>query len=63
MSSTNRDKINSKLIELIKPHELLYNAKRANHKYFKDRRELWNQITTKMNQTFKLKSRKSSSAT
>lgn len=57
MSSNDRDEINSKLIELVKPHELLYNAKHSHHKYFEDRRELWNRITTEMNQIFKKKLR------
>lgn len=58
MSSKNRDQINSTLIGLVKRHEMLYNAKHANHIYFEDRRELWNQITKEMNRIFKMKTRK-----
>lgn len=58
MSSTSRKEINSKLIDLVKPHELLYNLKYANHQYFVDRQELWNGIAAEMNRTFSLKLRK-----
>lgn len=58
MTSNDREKINSNLINLVKRHEILYNRQHANMAYFESRRELWKQITKEMNETFKMKSRK-----
>lgn len=53
---TEREKINLKLIELIKPHEPIYDVKKGSNISHTQRRELWDQITNEMNQTFNMNS-------
>lgn len=50
-----REKFKFKLIELVKPHDILYRLDRKNDAAaVSKRRELWSQITMEMNQTFNL---------
>lgn len=53
-NNTTTKQIGSKLIELIKPHEVLYSEMNTMNCTTYQRRELWKQITAEMNQTFNM---------
>lgn len=54
MVHTDRNEINLKLIALVQNHEILYSTQKFNNSLFERRRELWDQISNEMNETFKL---------
>lgn len=47
-----RENMDRKLIELVKPHEILYNGISNSHDCVGTRTELWNSIGEEMNQIF-----------
>lgn len=47
-------RISCKLIELIKPHEVLYSEMNLMNCTIDERRELWELITAEMNQIFNM---------
>lgn len=49
-----RKRINSKLIELVKPHEILYNRKKIWNNYTINSLYLWHEIADSMNKIFNL---------
>lgn len=50
-----RIRINLKLIELVKPHEALYNSRKGDWRHFSTQSfNLWTDITTLMNDFFKM---------
>lgn len=53
--NADREKIDLKLVELVKPHEVLYNGSTSTSaNYAEARTELWNDICMEMNKTFGL---------
>lgn len=59
MNYANRDKMNLKLIQLVKPHEILYKTSRGEtYTHHDERRIMWQKVAEEMNRLFKLKLRK-----
>lgn len=52
LALANRERMDRKLVELVKPHEILYNGKNSSHDYMNIRSDLWNNIAERMNRTF-----------
>lgn len=54
MNLLDRENIDRKLIELVKPHEALYNGKSSSHDYMGTRAKLWAAIRLDINRAFNL---------
>lgn len=54
LDNAERERIDLKLVELVKRHEVLYNGKNSNNDHLGIRSKLWNDITTELNRTFNL---------
>lgn len=54
MSLADRERIDRKLVELVKPHEILYNGKNSSHDYLNIRSDLWSNISSRINEIFNL---------
>lgn len=60
MDRNEYERISLKLIELVKPHETIYNEKSNFPKYAPDRWRLWMEISAEMNRAFGTEHRKCS---
>lgn len=54
LDSAERERIDLKLVELVKTREVLYNGKNSNNCHSDIRSKLWNDIATELNQIFNL---------